>query len=961
MRNTEVGSIWRQWDLHVHTPSSFDYKDKSVTDHDIVRALIDDGVEVACITDHHVIDCGRIEALRAVAGDRLAVLPGIELRSELGGGDSVHFVGIFAEDSDVDYVWTNLQGPLKISPVDVRRKGDEKVYADFRQASQLIRELGGLVSVHAGRKSNSLEGISNADQFKQALKEDLSRDFIDLLEVQGERDAQGYLTRVFPELGFSLPTVACSDCHDARRYSRRTRCWIRANPTLAGLRQATIEPEDRVFRGERPPLLERVERNPTKYVSSVRVHKRDGSSLCEEWFDCSLDLNPGLVAIIGRKGSGKSALAEVLGLCGATPNAEHFSFLHEQKFRHPKTGKAGQFVARVTWASGDTTEVGLDDKTDVSALQMVTCIPQHYLETICNEIAQGTDSRFDREIESVVFSHVSEADRLKKTSLQGLIAHHTSEIHTAVAQDKAKLHEVNLRIVEIERQLSAEHRQQLDGLLDMKVRELAAHDAAKPMEVHSPERTDGQEETEAERKMRTKLAEAEALDVRIGQLEQEQARFAERVSSAEKLLAGLANLEQHVAGLRDGYSPQLQMLELAFEDVVQFRLHREVVQAIRDGDRVKAEGIDGDLDPTNDKGSRWARSRLREETTALQGELEAPQREYAAYQATLAEWNEQRRQIVGDETTPGSKAYVQHRINEIADLPARLATEREGRLALTRSIYKRKELLAQTYRRLYGPVQEFIEARANAREPSQIGFHVAMEQRGFADRFLEFINQGKRGSFYGAVEGGQVASGIVSRASFDAVEGTLEFIEEVLAHLTQDRRSQQRSDVALHDQLNRGKDVVSLYDYLFSLDFLEPRYVLRWQGRELQELSPGERGTVLLIFYLLVDKSDVPLIIDQPEENLDNETIYRVLVPCVKEARGRRQVIMVTHNPNLAVVCDADQVVHASIDRQGGIRVTYAGGAIEDPETNRRIVDVLEGTHPAFRNRERKYQTSPPS
>jgi hypothetical protein len=64
---------------------------------------------------------------------------------------------------------------------------------------------------------------------------------------------------------------------------------------------------------------------------------------------------------------------------------------------------------------------------------------------------------------------------------------------------------------------------------------------------------------------------------------------------------------------------------------------------------------------------------------------------------------------------------------------------------------------------------------------------------------------------------------------------------------------------------------------------------------------------------------------------------------------------MVTHNPNIAVVCDAEQIIHASIDRANNNRITYTTGAIEDPTINKLIVNVLEGTRPAFDNRGSKY------
>jgi len=128
-----------------------------------------------------------------------------------------------------------------------------------------------------------------------------------------------------------------------------------------------------------------------------------------------------------------------------------------------------------------------------------------------------------------------------------------------------------------------------------------------------------------------------------------------------------------------------------------------------------------------------------------------------------------------------------------------------------------------------------------------------------------------------------------------------------------------------------------------------------WDGKTLEQLSPGERGNLLLIFYLLIDRDDIPLVIDQPEENLDNHTVYRTLVPCVKEAKRRRQVIMVTHNPNLAVVCDAEQIIAAEIRKDRGNEVTYLSGSIEDPAINQKIVDILEGTRPAFNKRDAKY------
>src|SRR5436853_6538507 len=95
------GSLWRRWDLHFHTPASFDYADKSVTNAEIVAGLRKSGISVVAITDHHTIDVERLEALQKLAGDEITFFPGIELRCELGGSEAIHYIGIFRENANV--------------------------------------------------------------------------------------------------------------------------------------------------------------------------------------------------------------------------------------------------------------------------------------------------------------------------------------------------------------------------------------------------------------------------------------------------------------------------------------------------------------------------------------------------------------------------------------------------------------------------------------------------------------------------------------------------------------------------------------------------------------------------------------------------------------------------------------------------------------------------------------------
>ena len=164
-----------------------------------------------------------------------------------------------------------------------------------------------------------------------------------------------------------------------------------------------------------------------------------------------------------------------------------------------------------------------------------------------------------------------------------------------------------------------------------------------------------------------------------------------------------------------------------------------------------------------------------------------------------------------------------------------------------------------------------------------------------------------------------------------------------------------RKPIDVKKLMRQAGSVSGLYDYLYQLSYIAPMYMLKYGNKILNELSPGEKGMILLIFYLLVDKNETPLVIDQPEDNLDNQTIVDVLVNCVKYTRKRRQIFMVTHNPNLAVVCDADQIISSSIDKVNGNNVKYLCGAIENPSINPDVVNILEGTKIAFDIRGDKY------
>ena len=122
--------------------------------------------------------------------------------------------------------------------------------------------------------------------------------------------------------------------------------------------------------------------------------------------------------------------------------------------------------------------------------------------------------------------------------------------------------------------------------------------------------------------------------------------------------------------------------------------------------------------------------------------------------------------------------------------------------------------------------------------------------------------------------------------------------------------------------------------------------------RRLDELSGGQRVSVLLSL-LLETKDSRPLVIDQPEDELDNRFLFETVLPALKRLKGRRQVILSTHNANIVVNGDADMVIQLEATANRG-RVARAG-AIEEPAVRDAIVRTVDGGEEAFRLRRRKY------
>ncbi|HCD1880803.1 TPA: AAA family ATPase, partial [Klebsiella aerogenes] len=343
---------------------------------------------------------------------------------------------------------------------------------------------------------------------------------------------------------------------------------------------------------------------------------------------------------------------------------------------------------------------------------------------------------------------------------------------------------------------------------------------------------------------------------------------------------------------------------------------------------------------------------LLKEKSSLSEKLNAPQQVFQEYKEQLKAWEDKIISLQGSKDEPDTLEGLKHRKNILDTLPNQRLQLMEQRLALTNQILFILNEQKANREALFEPVQSLIQNNALIRDEYKLQFMAELSCTAdqIYNKLFSIVKQ-TSGEFRGESESLSVIKDLIDKHDLNDIGSTLNFIDELYHKL----EAASKNNVGIASLLRKDRTSNEVYDLIFGLEYIDPRYTLMFQDAQIEQLSPGQRGALLLIFYLLVDKGNTPIILDQPEENLDNETIVSLLVPVLTEAKQKRQIIMVTHNPNLAVVCDAEQIIHCEFDRKNGHNITYTSGAIECDVINNKVVNVLEGTMPAFDNRRTKY------
>ncbi len=1006
------GSEWRKWDLHVHTPFSIYQQFGEDNDETWKKYIADlenlpDEFAVIGINDYLFIDGYEKLKHEQHNNNRLSkikLLPVVEFRIDKFAGiqfknlKRINLHVIFSDDVTPETIKSQFLNTLEQSYF--LDSGKEWTRAITKES---VAELGtqikkSIPETELSKYGSDLsEGFNNLNVKKDQIIKSLKKDcFKDKYLIAVGKTEWGELkwsdssiatkktiinqanivftatesTSAFKNAKKKLKEqkvndllLDCSDAHffsDSNGKDRIGNCltWIKADPTFEGLKQILNEPDERVFIGENPPIFSRIANNRTKYISELKITSTDiYDDKYGKWFkDISIPLNKELVAIIGHKGSGKSAIADIIALCSNCYDND-FSFLTTKKFRE-KSGKiATNFKATLAWESGYEVVKGLNETPDATYEKGVKYLPQGQFERLTNEISTATE--FQKEIEKVVFSHIEDSEKYDTHSFAELIDLKKNTLETELISLYANIESLNSKIIKLELKNNTVYKLGIETKLTKREDELKAL-------VEPPIVSDPNEDPEKKKQSEAVITKIDRLKGIIENLE-----FEKDKKEVEKkdILIALKNLKDtkkevelkavEIEHFISDKKERLSSFEIDFTKLISLKIDfTELVKHISEQEKkldvIKVflgEQTAGEVKKSVIKQIKENQTNLKEE----QEKLDTEQKKYQDYLNAKKLWKKEKEKIVGSDSIPETISYYQKEIKYLNDgIKSELTEKSKERLNTTLEIFKKKQEVVAIYKDVKSHISNRINENAKNLKDYKIDIVASLVKRtDFTNHYFSFINHKQKGTYYSKEGAEKELLKIISDINFDDKNSIISFLNDLTESLHNDKREKQDNAERLVEE--QVQDISGLYNYLFKLKFIDFNYQLKQGGKGIEQLSPGERGALLLVFYLLLDKNDIPLIIDQPEDNLDNHSVAKILVPFIRAAKAKRQIIMVTHNPNLAVVADAEQIIYVNLNKDDNYTFSTVMGSIENKDVNEKIVEVLEGTMPAFNKRKQKY------
>ena len=929
------GARWWKFDFHTHTPASSDTywhgrigSDGELTPEQWLQRYMDAGIDCVAITDHNSglwidkLKCAyeRMRGNHDSDFRELHLFPGVEI--SVNGG--FHLLVILDKDkdtADIDalIVKTEYDGTKGDSDGVTRKSPIEVIEAVLEEGGipipAHVDSPKGLLRVK-GDKPASPE--LDANTIRQVLEQD------DILAME-VIDRSGPRPSVYTELDLSWSEVLGSDCHNFRGThqpgSRYT--WVKmAQPSLEGLRLALLDGGGFSIRRSdeepfAPPAL------PEHYIEGIEIVDARYMGRGEP---AKFRFNPWLNALVGGRGTGKSTVIHAMRLAaGRRHELEHLeehseprqTFERFEQVPKDRTDKGGLRKStniawimmrdgvryRLRWRKdgGGTTveEDGGEAGWRPSPAQTVT--PERFPVRM---FSQGQIAALAGENQRALLQVIDEAAGV------AALQRDLKEARNALSAVKARIRDLEGRLAR-RNDLAVEQR---DVERKLKRFEEAGHTA-----ILTAYRHRNRQHTEADRQFDT----AEAASDRIKQV----AAALQPEDLPDGLFNETSKEDRQIAAI-------MAALAIAVRTAAQDLRHA-------------AERLRGSVERQREElaGSAW------------QTAVEQAASEYEALIETL------RKEGVGDPNEYGHLVQERQRLDsELARLDS-VQEERDRLIERSRSLLDNVMEVRRTVSR---GRDRFLRETLASNEFVRIrSLHYGDDPRAIERSLRETLEAPIH------FEGD-----ILDMKDGRAVKGCIaELLDELPDDSTQrSREMEKRIELIKHRILAAGtgrggfgghfnnhleakyKKSPEVFDRVqtwFPEDGLQVEYSRQGDGTDFHPIvqaSAGQRSAAMLAFLLAY--GDEPLVLDQPEDDLDNHLIYDLVVRQIRENKLRRQIIVVTHNPNIVVNGDAE-MLHA-LDFRGGQCIVAQSGSLQEKAMREEVCRIMEGGREAFERRYRR-------
>lgn len=912
--------MWWKCDLQVATPAWKRFKIPEGVEVDtaegrdaFARQYIDQlrrrGISVIALADHHT--AAWLDILRGAADDDITIFPGVEITTNTGA-DGVHltFIGdVDRSTAEVEQLLTTVCGFSEDHPpFDVRTGDPASAPRSLGDILDLLPDRWLVVAPHVFNDN----GIGSKRTVVGDVRwKALHHDRMNALDVGQPSDDEESFNQRFRDRSLSdfpclehIAFVSTSDAYEIADLGSRY-CWIRmAEPSLEGLRQAFLDHEARIIRDSDSRLATFRDEDPNRvnhaWVSGLTI---DGAATSAAPIEVEFD--PRLNVIIGGRGSGKSTLVAAL---------------------------------RELYSSSSDLPAGL--KQDAEAFAQAV-FPRAKIEA-SHELPISQDSQraqWSRERGSTTWRN----DRETPTEFPVRVVSQ-KELYERVAGDSLDPSVASRNLLSIVDN-SLEHADPADRI--------AGFD-----EAIAGSRSAWTAAVQALKRARTEIDREDATRARIDELEHQIQAF-----DAESASARRANNDVRVAEMNSAEAllTAAERRLLAVEDALKLDLPdepedpsaelrsaldqvREVLSAFEEAVVGAVEDARQELDASRQDLSTGplhaAVEAARADLQLLKAELEALGMDGESYDSVRQQLRQEQQLL---------QALLKRKL-EIPDLEARVSETWDELLRVAGRRRARRQSLVDEVALRSGSLRFEVSDFADA--------------GGWVSRIRELLSL-RSDAFLDDIP--RLAAWMCDR-SVGADERTARLLRWRDALVSNHYRTLGRSGIRSTwwqkleglDESLRLRIAAEYPEDLVTMEFLrEGGSVDRaedWQS--VSQGSPGQRSAAMLSFVL--HHGTEPLVLDQPEDDLDSAWISDLIIREIRRSRWSRQVIVITHNANIPVNGDAERVIVME-NREGqiGVKGAHVGdphvGPIEDEAVRHDIQHIMEGGVRAFMQRERRY------